>query len=105
MVTAIRPAYQPNIPENFINGSFVQKTNSENGHYTNHLFDVCGVTKSKKRKRRTEISHGLAPLRGVTPVRDKGKFRIDESSIMPNLLQQKDKRQKAIHVKFYIVIF
>ena len=96
MVTAIRPVYQPNILENFINGSFVQNTNSERGHYTNHLFDVCGVTKSKNRKRRTEISHGLAPLRGVKPVRDKGKFRIDESSIMPNLLQpvpQTDKNQ------------
>ena len=96
MVTAIRPVYQPNIPENFINGSFVQNTHSECGHYTNHLFDVCGFTKSKNRKRRTEISHGLAPLRGVKPVRDKGKFRIDESSIMPNFLQpvpQTDKNQ------------
>ena len=94
MVTANRPVYQPNIPENFIDGSFVQNTNSENGHYTNHLFDVYGITKSRKRKRRTEISHGLAPLRGVKPVWHKGKFRIDESSIMSNLLQPVPQTEK-----------
>ncbi|MCG8625032.1 MAG: hypothetical protein MJE68_23910, partial [Proteobacteria bacterium] len=85
MVTANRPLYQPNIPENFAEGSTVDENTP--GHYINHLFDVSGITKSKKRKRRTEISHGLAPLKGVKPVRDKGKFRIDESCVMPNLLQ------------------
>ena len=85
MVTANRPVYKPNIPENFTDGCFFEDTKL--GHYINHLFDVGGVTKSKKRNRRTEISHGLAPLKGVKPVRDKGKFRIDESSVMPNLLQ------------------
>ena len=85
MVTAYRPVYKPNIPDTFKEGSYVENTKS--GHYINHLFDRSGVIKSKKRKRRTKISHGLAPLKGVKPVRDKGKFRIDESSIMPNLLQ------------------
>ena len=85
MVTTYRPVYKPNIPEKFVDGSCVE--NDKSGHYINHLFDVCSVTKCKKRKRRTEISHGLAPLKGVKPVRDKGKYRIDESCIMPNLLQ------------------
>ena len=85
MVTADRPVYEPNIPETFKEGTFVK--NKQFCYYINHLFDIKGVTKSKKRKRRTHISHGLAPLKGVKPVRDKGKFRIDESSIMPNLLQ------------------
>ena len=85
MVTAYRTVYKPNIPENFAEGcNFAQDVS---GHYINHLFDVSGVTKSKKRKRRTDISHGLAPLKGVKPVRDKGKFRIDESTVMPNLLK------------------
>ena len=85
MVTADRPVYEPNIPETFTEGTFVE--NKQSGYYINHLFDIKGVTKSKKRKRHTHISHGLAPLKGVKLVRDKGKFRIDESSIMPNLLQ------------------
>ena len=50
------------------------------------FFYVPEVTKSRYRKRRTDISHGLAPLKGVKPVRDKGHFRIDESAVMPNLL-------------------
>ena len=85
MVTANKPVYKPNIPENVTNGFLVD--DADLGYYTNHLFDVPDVIKSKKRKRRTEISHGLAPLKGVKPVRDKGKFRIDESCVMPNLLQ------------------
>ena len=96
MVTAYRPVYEPNIPKTFIDGSCAEQRNSGNGHYINHLFDVRGITESRKRKRRTEISHGLAPLRGVKPVHNKGKFRIDESCVMPNLLQpvpQTDKNQ------------
>ena len=94
MVTAYRPVYKANIPENFAEGNYFEQEIS--GHYINHLFDVSGVTKSKKRNRRTDISHGLAPLKGVKPVRDKGKFRIDESAVMPNLLKpipQTDKTQ------------
>ena len=56
------------------------------GLYTNHLFDIPNVTKSRNRKRHTNISHRLAPLKGVKPVCDKGKFCIDESSVLPNLL-------------------
>lgn len=84
MVTAKRPLYSPNIPEEFTDGNFAEINGV--GHYTNHLFDIQHVTKSRNRKRRTNISHGLAPLKGVKPVRDKGKFRIDESSILPKLL-------------------
>ena len=84
MVTAKRPLYSPNIPEDFTDGNFAEL--DCDGFYTNHLFDIPHVTKSRKRKRRTNISHGIAPLKGVKPVRDKGKFRIDESSVLPNLL-------------------
>ena len=66
MVTAGRPVYEPNIAETFMEGTFVE--NKQSGYYINHLFDIKGVTKSKKRKRRTHISHGLAPLKGVKPV-------------------------------------
>ena len=43
------------------------------------------VTKSRNRKRRTKVSHGLAPLKGVKPVRVKGGFRIDESAVLPEM--------------------
>ena len=84
MVTAKRPLYSPNIPERFDKSDLVEK--SDDGFYRNHIFDVPEVTKSRHRKHRTDISHGLAPLKGVKPVRDKGHFRIDESAVMPNLL-------------------
>ena len=84
MVTAKRPVYSPNIPEKFDKSDLVQ--NTDDGFYTNHIFDVPEVTKSRYHKRRTDISHGLAPLKGVKPVHDKGHFRIDESAVMPNLL-------------------
>ena len=85
MVMAKRPLYSPNIPEDFTDGNFTELNCG--GHYTNHLFDIPQVTKSRNQKRRTNISHGLAPLKGVKPVCDKGKFCIDEkSSVLPNLL-------------------
>ena len=84
MVMAKRPLYSPNILEEFTDG-YLAEINGD-GHYTNHLFDIPNVTKSRNRKRCTNISHGLAPLKGVKPVSDKGKFRIDESSVLPNLL-------------------
>ena len=83
LVTAKRPLYQPNIPETFVDRDFVE--GNVISHYRNHLFDIPHVTKSRNRKRRKNISHGMAPLKGVKPVRDKGGFRIDESSVMPNI--------------------
>ena len=52
---------------------------------TLHLFDMPAVTKSCNRKWRTKVSHGLAPLKGVKPVHDKGGFRIDESAVLPEM--------------------
>ena len=72
LVTAKRPLYQPNIPETFADRDFAEE--NVNGHYRNHLFDIPHVTKSHHRKRRKNISHGMAPLKGVKPVRDKGGF-------------------------------
>ena len=66
MVTADRPVYEPNIPETFMEGTFVE--DKQSGYYINHLFDVKGVTKSKKCKRHKHISHGLASLKGVEHV-------------------------------------
>ena len=43
------------------------------------------VTKSRNRKWRTKVSYGLAPLKGVKPVRDTGGFRIDESVVLPEM--------------------
>ena len=83
LVTAKRPLYQPNIPETFADRDFAKE--NVNGHYRNHLFDIPHVTKSRHRKWRKNISHGMAPLKGVKPVRDKGGFQIDESSVMPNM--------------------
>ena len=80
MVTAKRPVYSPNIPEKFDKSDLVQ--NTDDGFYTNHIFDVPEVTKSRYRKHRTDISHGLAPLKEVKPVHDKGHFRIDESAVI-----------------------
>ena len=84
MVMAKRPLYSPNIPEEFTDGNLAEINGD--GHYTNQLFDIPNVTKSRNWKRCTNISHRLAPLKGVKPVRDKGKFHIDESSVLPNLL-------------------
>ena len=84
MVTARRPLYKPNVPELFYSPTTGEK--NADRIYRNHLFDVPDVTKSRNHKRRKDISHGLAPLKGVKPVRDKGRFRIDESTIPPNLL-------------------
>ena len=84
MVTAKRPLYSPNIPEEFTDGNLAEINGDR--HYTNHLFDIPNITKSRNQKRRTNISHGLAPLKGVKPVHDKGKFCIDESSVLPYLL-------------------
>ena len=83
MVTAKRPLYQANIPENLTSGQLAEEILQ--GHYRNHLFDMADVTKSCNRKRRTKVSHGLAPLKGVKPVRDKGGFRIDESAVLPKM--------------------
>ena len=66
MVTARRPIYKPNIPESVGTDAFQEK--KSDGHYRNHLFDIPCVTKSRKRKRRKDISHGMAPLKGVKPV-------------------------------------
>ena len=84
MVTARRPIYKPNIPE--LMDDCITAENNGRTHYRNHLFDIPDVTKSRKRNRRKDISHGLAPLKGVKPVRDKGRYRIDESTISPQLL-------------------
>ena len=84
MVTARRPLYKPNVPEFMEEPS--SSLNNESGFYTNHFFDIPFVTKSCNRKRHKDISYGLAPLKGVKPVRDKGGFRIDESTVPPNLL-------------------
>ena len=78
-----RPLYQANIPENFTTGQLGEEV--LDGHYRNHLFDMPAVTKSRNRKRRTKVSHGLAPLKGVKPVRDKGGFRIDKSAMLPEM--------------------
>ena len=48
MVTAKRPLYSPNILEEFTDGNLAE-INSD-GHYTNHLFDIPNVTKSRNRK-------------------------------------------------------
>ena len=77
-----RPLYQGNIPENFTTGLLGEVSD---GHYCNHLFDMPAVTKSRNRKWRTKVSHGLAPLKGVKPVHDKGGFRIDESAVLPEM--------------------
>ena len=78
-----RPLYQANIPENFTTGQLGEEV--LDGHYHNHLFDMPAVTKSRNRKRRTKVSHGLAPLKGIKPVHDKGGFRIDESAVLPEM--------------------
>ena len=66
MVTARCPLYKPNVPE-FMEEPSSSKIN-ESGFYRNHLFDIPFVTKSRNRKWRKDISHGLAPLKGVKPV-------------------------------------
>ena len=72
-----------NIPENFTTGQLGEEV--LDGHYCNHLFDMPAVAKSCNRKWRMKVSHGLAPLKGVKPVRDKGGFRIDESAVLPEM--------------------
>ena len=84
MVMAKRPVYKPNIPE--IGEELSALTSNAESEYKNHLFDIPEVTKSRKRKWCKDISHGMAPLKGVKSVRDKGNYHIDESTVMPNLL-------------------
>ena len=70
MVSARRPIYKPNIPE--LVDDCTTAENNGRTHYRNHLFDIPDVTKSCKHNWHRDISHGLAPLKGVKLLWDKG---------------------------------
>ncbi len=53
-----------------------------NGTYMNHDFDFVNLGHKFNKVRKTKVSHGNAPLRGVNPVRRKGGHQIDESLIL-----------------------
>ena len=48
MVMAKRPLYSPNILEEFPDGNLAEINGDR--HYTNYLFDIPNVTKSRNRK-------------------------------------------------------